>query len=223
MRPRKSVSCLAAFLFCSVAGSAAAQPRYEVEITNLTKNQRFTPLLVATHRPTLSLFHLGQAASPELAVVAEEGNVGPLAAVLAASSAVSATAQSSGLLDAGATVTLEVEAGGGARRLSLVAMLIPTNDAFVALNSELLPLGGQPVTYFARAYDSGSEVNDELCASIPGPFFSECGGPGGGGTPSGGEEGFVHVHSGIHGVGDLDEAARDWRNPVARVVVRRLP
>ena len=48
-------------------------------------------------------------------------------------------------------------------------------------------------------------------------------GPGGGGMPSGGEEGFVHVHSGIHGVGDLDEAARDWRNPVARIVVRRLP
>jgi hypothetical protein len=136
---------------------------------------------------------------------------------------VAGTAQSSGLLDPGATVTIEVEAGGGARRLSLVAMLIPTNDAFFALNSELLPPGGPPQTFYARAYDAGSERNDELCASIPGPFFSECGGPGGGGMPSGGEEGFVHVHSGIHGVGDLDEALRDWRNPVARIVVRRLP
>ena len=31
--------------------------------------------------------------------------------------------------------------------------------------------------FYARAYDSGSEVNDELCASIPGPDFEECGGP----------------------------------------------
>ncbi|MGH9360548.1 MAG: spondin domain-containing protein [Thermoanaerobaculia bacterium] len=222
MRHAKSVSCLAALLLCAGATSAAAQPRYEVSITNLTKTQRFTPILVATHRPTLSLFHLGQPAPAELALVAEEGNIGPLAALLEGSSAVADTAQSSGLLDPGATVTVEVEAGGGTRRLSVVAMLIPTNDAFFALNSELLPLGSLPLTFYAVAYDSGSEVNDELCASIPGPFFSECGGPGGGAAPSGGEEGFVHVHSGIHGAGDFDEAARDWRNPVARIVVRRI-
>jgi hypothetical protein len=33
-------------------------------------------------------------------------------------------------------------------------------------------------------------------------------------------EGFVHVHRGMHGVGDFKAAARDWRNPVARVQVR---
>jgi hypothetical protein len=72
------------------------------------------------------------------------------------------------------------------------------------------------------AYDAGSERNDELCASIPGPDFFECGGPGGGSQVEGGEEGFVHVHSGIHGVGDLVPAERDWRNPVARISITRI-
>ncbi len=45
----------------------------------------------------------------------------------------------------------------------------------------------------ASAYDAGSERNDETCASIPGPDFVECGGPGTGGQPVGGEEGYVHA------------------------------
>lgn len=101
-------------------------------------------------------------------------------------------------------------------------MLIPTNDAFVALNGVDLPRNFEPVTFDAIAYDAGTEINDELCASIPGPNFIECGGPGGGGAPAAGAEGYVHVHAGIHGVGDLNEARRDWRNPTARVVVRRV-
>ncbi|MBA4177703.1 MAG: hypothetical protein C0505_14275 [Leptothrix sp. (in: Bacteria)] len=69
------------------------------------------------------------------------------------------------------------------------------------------------------AYDAGSEVNDELCVPIPGPFFAECGGSGGGARPGGGE-GFVHVHRGMHGTGDFKSSMRDWRNPVAQVRVR---
>ena len=64
---------------------------------------------------------------------------------------------------------------------------------------------------------------DELCASIPGPNFVECGGNGGGGAPAGGEEGFVHIHAGMHGIGNFKAADRDWRNPVAQITVRRLP
>ena len=101
-------------------------------------------------------------------------------------------------------------------------MLIPTNDAFVALNGVPLPRGYDKVTMTAVAYDSGSERNDELCASIPGPLFIECGGSGGGAAPAGGEEGYVHIHAGIHGVGNLQAAQRDWRNPVALITVRRL-
>ncbi|MEZ5601637.1 MAG: hypothetical protein R3F36_12070 [Candidatus Competibacteraceae bacterium] len=56
------------------------------------------------------------------------------------------------------------------------------------------------------------------CAlSIPGPL---CGGEGG--SPNVGGEGFVHIHAGIHGIGDLNAADYDWRNPVATVTVERV-
>jgi hypothetical protein len=97
-------------------------------------------------------------------------------------------------------------------------MLIPTNDAFVAVRGARFPAPGKVAAYYAYAYDAGSERNDEACASIPGPNFDECGGPGGGAAPGGGE-GFVHVHNGMHNRGDFDAARRDWRGPVALVVV----
>ena len=99
-------------------------------------------------------------------------------------------------------------------------MLIPTNDAFAGLNGFALPNGFDPVVVDLLAYDSGTEVNDERCASIPGPSFSECGGPGGGARVGSGE-GAVTVHNGVHGVGDMNRALRDWRGPVARVIIQR--
>jgi hypothetical protein len=32
----------------------------------------------------------------------------------------------------------------------------------------------------------------------------------------------VHIHSGIHGVGDAIPAILDWRNPVAKIVIERM-
>ena len=102
-------------------------------------------------------------------------------------------------------------------------MLIPTNDAFLALNGVQGPRGSKALmTLMSPAYDAGSETNEELCSSIPGPFFAECGGPGGGAMAVGGEEGYVHIHAGIHGFGDFSSADRDWRNPVARITIRRV-
>jgi hypothetical protein len=40
---------------------------------------------------------------------------------------------------------------------------------------------------------------------------------------SGGEEGYVHINASIHGTGDLDPSQRDWRNPVARITIERIP
>jgi hypothetical protein len=196
--------------------------RFEVTITNLTRGQQFTPILVASHKSSVKLFELGKPASAELATLAEEGNTAPLRAALLALPGTGQVVTGSGLTNPGASATLVVEGRRGFNLLSVAAMLIPTNDAFFALNGVALPRGHDTLTLLAPAYDSGSEGNDELCASIPGPYFVECGGPGGGAAPSGGEEGFVHIHSGIHGVGNLHPAARDWRNPVALITVRRM-
>ena len=200
-----------------------AAARYEVKITNLTRGQQFTPILATNHKLSVRLFELGRPASAELAILAEEGNTAPLAAALSVNVGVASVVTGNGLTNPGATTTLIVQGHHGFTRLSVVAMLIPTNDAFFAANSVKLPRGDDVLSLSVPAYDAGSERNDELCASIPGPYFVECGGNGGGGAPAGGEEGFVHIHAGMHGIGNFKAADRDWRNPVAQITVRRLP
>jgi hypothetical protein len=203
----------------------ADSPRFEVTVTNLTRGQTFTPVLVASHREGVTLFTLGAPASPQLATLAEEGDTAPLTTLLLSTPGVRDVANSgappAGFVSPGQSKTIIVDAGGDADHISVAAMLIPTNDGFFALNGVPAPKGEAMLTYFSPAYDAGSERNDELCASIPGPNFTECGGPGGGGKPAGGEEGYVHIHAGIHGIGDLDASVRDWRNPVALIRVRR--
>jgi hypothetical protein len=196
---------------------------FEVTITNLTRGQQFTPILVASHKAGVKLFGLGQPASPEFATLAEEGNTEPLTGLLTAMPEVLDVTNTDGLLNPGASVTLKVKTCGAFNHLSVASMLIPTNDGFFALNGVKGPWFQEVATHTSVAYDAGSERNDELCASIPGPSFAECGGPGGGGAPAGGEEDYVHIHAGIHGIGDLNTAERDWRNPVARIAIRRLP
>ena len=215
-------------IICNLAVTAPARAadddegaRFEVTITNLTRGQQFTPILVAAHKSNVKLFELGKPASIELVTLAEEGNPAPLAAALAALPGTGQVVTGSGLTNPGASTTLVVEGRRGFGFLSVAAMLIPTNDGFFALNGVALPRGNDMLTLTAPAYDAGSERNDELCVSIPGPFFAECGGSGGGGKPGGGE-GYVHIHAGIHGIGNLPAATRDWRNPVALITVRRV-
>jgi hypothetical protein len=226
--PRRTlkVCALASLAFAATAATLPAQAdktlTYEVTVTNITYQQRFTPLLLATHQPKVAIFRAGAPASPELRVLAEEGNTAPLKAALDGLREVSATVAGNALLDPGQSVTFLIQANPWRDRLSLAAMLIPTNDAFVALNAAALPYPGSGTyRYSAPAWDAGTEVNDEQCAAIPGPGFDECGGPGGGARVNGGE-GFVHMHRGIHGTGQLRAADRDWRNPVAQITVRQV-
>ncbi|MEM8496518.1 MAG: spondin domain-containing protein [Pseudomonadota bacterium] len=214
------IACLV--LVVSTSSSASEERRYEVTITNITRGVQFTPILVATHHPAIQAFTLGQPALPELALLAEGGDIGPLEALAVSTGMVSDTANSAEVLPGppllfpGQSVTLTITAYGKARRLSLAAMLLPTNDSFVALNSVELPKRGS-VSYNALGYDAGSEPNDEICANIPGP---RCGGAGASPDESG--EGFVHISAGIQGVGDLSSSVYDWRNPVARVFIQRM-
>jgi hypothetical protein len=206
-------------VFADGAHHSKRRAVYEVTVTNVTRDQRFTPLLVVAHHPRVRLFELGQAASPELEVLAETGDTVPFEETLASTRGVHGVATSEGLLGPGKTTTIWVK-GHRDDRISFAGMLIPTNDGFVAINTAG-PFDRWAQTLLALGYDSGTEVNDEDCDSIPGPDFEECGGPGGDGDPGGGE-GFVRIHEGMHGVGDFDEARRDWRNPVAKVRIRRV-
>ena len=235
MRKKWIAHALLAAAWCGVFPALRADDMrtYEVKITNLTRGQRFTPVLVASHKEGVKLFQLGSPASPQLKTIAEEGNPGPLAALLRANPDVNevvispAPPPASNLVDPGETITLTVLAGGQFDHFSVAAMLIPTNDGFFALNGVKGPRGNESLTVLSPAYDAGTERNDETCASIPGPGFIECvtpsnpGGNGGGASPGGGE-GYVHIHAGIHGIGNMTAAQRDWRNPVAKITIRRL-
>jgi len=194
---------------------------YEVTITNVTRAQIFTPFLVVAHRPGVRLFEVGHPASAELEALAEFGDTVPFEDALAVTPGVHGITVGGGPLAPGKTTTMKVE-GHRYDRVSLAAMLIPTNDAFIALDSAG-PFGRGLKSTFAPAYDAGTEVNDELCESIPGPPYAECepDGPGGG-SPADGAEGFVRIHEGIQGIGDFLGGSRDWRNPVAKVSIRRI-
>jgi len=197
-------------------GVSAVAGEFQVTVTNLTRAQQFTPILVVSHRAGVELFELGAPASMELEILAEGGATGPLESLLLGTPGVLDTAVGGGLLDPGDSKTITVDTAGRFNRVSVASMLIPTNDAFFAVNGVRGPNGHQEIVLFSPAYDAGSEVNDESCASIPGPV---CGGAGD--DPAGGE-GPVFVHAGIHGVGDLDPAVYDWRNPVARISIVRV-
>lgn len=198
-----------------------AERTYAVTITNITAGQAFTPVLVATHTSEIGFFELGSAPSDQLADLAEGGATGGLQALLDSipelvmdTNTSGTTADGNPLIDPGESVTVYINGNRDYNRLSLAGMLLPTNDSFIAINS--MPLPRHHAARMALAYDAGSEMNDELCANIPGP---PCGG-----TPfsDGLGEGFVHVSRGISGEGDLAASDHDWRNPVARVTVRLM-
>lgn len=213
-----SSSLHSAMLAGLLAGSAVADNMrlYEVSVTNLTRGQSFTPILVGTHHEGFRLYQLGQPASSALAALAEGGATAPLAAVISATPH-GETAIGSGLVGPGKTVILTISAHHNTSHISLASMLIPTNDAFIAVNGMPLPKGKETAVFLSNGHDAGSEPNDELCANIPGPV---CGGAGISANEGG--EGYVHIHAGIHGIGDLEAAEYDWRNPVARITVRRI-
>ena len=93
--------------------------------------------------------------------------------------------------------------------LTVASMAINTNDCFVGLNGVPMISG---YYWDGVGYDAGTEENNELCVSIPGPG---CDGETGN-EASGNGEGYVHVHRGMHGIGDLSASGYDWRNPMVK-------
>ena len=203
-------------------GKKSAKPRnYAVTITNITSGQSFTPVIVATHKPGVAFFELGAAPSADLADLAEGGATDGLQMTLDSmpddvmeTATSGLTPDGNPLIDPGESVTVMISGSRHFNRLSLAGMLLPTNDSFVAIDSIALP--NRSSASLALAYDAGSEMNDELCVSIPGPHC--------GGAPfsAGLAEGYVHISRGISGEGDLSASSYDWRNPVAKVSIVRV-
>jgi len=217
-----AASAVATLLLTALADRPIARgdddAHFVVTITNLTQGQIFTPIVAASHKRSVKLFELGEPASEPLEILAEAGDTSPLRTMLGQSAAVLDVADSGAPLPPGASVTLSLATRGTFRFVSVAAMLVPTNDGFFALNAVEGPNGHDALTRYSPAYDAGTEANDELCTHIPGPPFA-CTGEGF--NPARGADNFVHIHPGIHGIGNLAAATYDWRNPVARIVIRR--
>jgi len=219
---RQLITGAALALVASTAGAA----EWQVEVTNVTPGQTFTPILIATHYGDSGVPPVGSPATDALAMLAEGGATAPLGEQIASATGTSThLATIDGLLAPGQTATTVVDGRPG-QRLTLAAMLIPTNDTFVALGNFFLPLYGERIVR-ALAYDAGSEANSQQCADIPGP---RCGGVGYSPGTNDGDEGFVHVSNGFHDLGAGGEGPAEvlspvhysWNNPVAIVTIRRL-
>lgn len=205
-----------------------------VTVENLTRNAFFTPLVVAAHPAGSSLFTTGAAASSELQAMAEGGDLSGLETVLTSIGATQSNNPAEGLLVAGASATTTLNTDGTSNvLLSVAGMLLPTNDGFVALNSMEIPTEAGTYTFYAKAYDAGTEANDEVVGSgapgeagfpAPAPVAATIGTDGTGIAAT--AEGFVHIHRGVlgdtdaaGGMSDIDSTAHRWLNPVAKITV----
>lgn len=234
---RKVTQKLATSLLALTLGGTAALAQaaeVDVEIINVTTGTYFTPLLVAAHAPTESMFEAGTMASPELQAMAEGGDISGLSSALSATGAVLVENPAEGLLMPGASTlaTLNTDNAMDNTHLSIVAMLLPTNDGFVGLSHWEIPTEPGTYTIALNAWDAGTEANDEIRGSgAPGeagmpvpPPLEDMIGMGGTGVMAD-AEGFVHIHRGVLGDGDDEGGMSDigfaqrWLNPVAHLVV----
>jgi Spondin_N len=239
MQRRKILAAAAAVVAALAATPAAeAEPAetFEVTFTDLTSGQPLTPAVAATHRGRNELFRVGDAASFELKEIAENGFNEPMLERLGADGDVSDVVQAPGgpLVPAGSpgdamfgqSTTFTITADRGARRLSLAAMLICTNDGFTGVNSLALPRKvGDSLTVETMAYDAGTEANTEDFADMVPPcqdLIGVTGEPGTGQSdPALAQNDVIRHHTGITGRRDLVPAVHGWdvNAPVARITV----
>ena len=211
------------FLLCLALPAIAQDFTYEIKITNITKSQIISPPVAASHYRSVAMFTPGQPVSDAFASMAEDGMNADLAAELEGVDEVYDVAASEEFLMPGASQTLTVKTNGYFNRISVVGMLVTTNDGFFALDSaEVFTFrfkrGGLSTSrHFGYVWDAGSEANSEDCATIPGP---PCGN--GGVRDTEGAEGYAYPHPGLHGEGDLTLSGYGWDGAAVMIELKRI-
>jgi len=192
---------------------------YQVTVSNLTNAQPFSPLTVLLH-DTDQIWTIGQSASDELEQIAESGNN----SALMDSSFVLESASNGAVLPHGQTATVTISNDSESKYLSLVTMLVNTNDAFSGLNKiDISQLAvNQSLQYSPGAYDAGTEGNSEAAGTVPGPADG-----GEGFNASRDDVNIVTMHSGIISRDDglVDSVLNNehkFDNPVMAVTITRM-
>lgn len=224
---------------CLAAAGFAANPAHaaelEISIQNLTRGVYFTPLLVTTHPEGTALFSAGQPASMQIRQMAEGGDTSGLQQLLGELNCTFDANPAGGLLAPAQTATTRLTGGADTANplLSVVGMILPSNDGFVGLNAIRIPADPGTYHYTVAVYDAGTEANDEIRGSgtpgMPGmpvpPPLEPVVGINGSGVSSD-AEGFIHIHRGVlgdtdarGGRSDIDSQRHRWMTPAARVTV----
>jgi hypothetical protein len=196
---------------------------YKVTFKNLTYAQPMAPMAVAYHSKDVSIFEVGKSAGLGLEKLAEGGDNSELLSELSENVSVASNIGGTGLILPSQSDTVTIE-GNPSECISVVAMLVNTNDAFAGVDCvDVVSLKkGETMMLTLPTYDAGTESNSETGASIPGPA-----GGGEGFNASRDDRDFVSVHSGVLTQDDglitsaLTEAHK-WDNPAASVMIERI-
>ena len=186
------------------------------------------------HNRRADIFEVGESAIEGVVAIAENGNNEPLVSALAGNpnvidyevgSTPIVPANNPGGTGFESVQTFTVTTDRRSRRLSIVAMLICTNDGFVGLDSIRLPTNRK--TVYANAYETRTEQNTEDFADIVPPcqgLIGESSDDEGTGmsNPALAEDGVVIPHIGVIGDNDLNSRVHDWADPVAKIVIERV-
>lgn len=193
------------------AGEPAAD--YELTIRNTNPGQNFSPPVIVLHTPKYRMFELGQPATGELWLLAEDGSTAEFQALADPDVRAIIVGQRVHRQDSPVVTTALQTAPD--LLISVAAMLSLTNDGFVAARSIALPAEvGASTTVALRAYDAGSEANTESCAHVPCEIHDQ--------RMTDGAEGVVTEHAGIRGDANI-AISRGWNRPdLGTLTITRL-
>ena len=147
---------------------------FQVSVTNLTNAQPLSPAAVIIHQTGFQVFDLGAPATNALEVLAEGGDNSDLLTLADNDVSVYSTASGNGPIPPGQNEVISFDLEERAipdAYVSVATMLVNTNDAFTGASLiDLTAMSvGDSVTRRGRAYDAGTEADDELAIYIPGP------------------------------------------------------
>ena len=145
----------------------AVEYEFTVTTTNLTHAQPMSPIGAALHTSG-QFFKVGEMASAELENLAESGDNSGLLGL----DVVNTSASGEGILAPGASVDLTLTTDSlDSQKLSIISMMVNTNDGFTGLNSlDVSSMAvGDTMSFRTVAYDAGTEANSEAAGTIPGP------------------------------------------------------
>ncbi len=216
-----------------LASTATQAQDLSITLTNLSQGIYFTPVISAAHEADNHLFTVGEAATAELQMMAEGGDISGLSSILSNANANINENPASGLLAPGVSTSYMLTNDEANTHLSVTTMMLPTNDGFIGLDGWEIPTEAGTYTVFLNGYDAGTEANNEVIngGGAPGvlgiPFDPGTAfGTGGTGVTTEENNTMVHIHRGslgddndTAGNSDLNNTVHRWLNPVAKLTI----